>query len=63
VDTIAFSSEEIEMDESVVQLKLEKNALYKELTRRCQEDASLYPVLALIQKVGNYSVKFQSRSL
>lgn len=40
----------------MVQLKLSKNALYKELERRCKEDASLHTVIALIQKVGEYSI-------
>lgn len=44
------------MDEPVVQVKLAKNALYKELNQRCLNDASIHPVLALIQDVGNYSI-------
>ncbi|OCN02279.1 hypothetical protein A7X67_06435 [Clostridium sp. W14A] len=44
------------MDESVVQLKLSKNSLYKELAQRSKEDTSICPVLTLIQEVGEYSV-------
>lgn len=44
------------MNESVAQLKLDKNALYKELHQRCQSDSSLCPILTLIQKVGDYSI-------
>lgn len=44
------------MNESALQLKLEKNVLYKELRNRCESDPSLHPVLTLIQNVGEYSV-------
>lgn len=44
------------MNESVVQIKLNNNALYKELNQRCQEDASIHSIITLIHEVGNYSI-------
>ena len=44
------------MNESILQLKLSKNALYKELTQRSKEDVLISSVLSLIQDVGAYSI-------
>lgn len=44
------------MNETVTQLKLNKNVLYKELVRRSEDDQSVCEVLSLIQEVGEYSV-------
>lgn len=46
----------MKMNESVVQLKLSKDVLYKELVRRSKDDSSICAVLSLIQQVGEYSV-------
>ncbi len=43
------------MNESVLQQKLDRNALYMELEKRCKMDPSLHPIIALIQSVGQYS--------
>lgn len=44
------------MNESVLEMKLSKNILYRELLRRSKEDASLLEVLTLINNVGSYSL-------
>jgi len=44
------------MNESALQLKLQKNVLYKELLNRSETDQSLYPVLTLIHDVGEYAI-------
>ena len=44
------------MNETIVELKLNKNVLYKELLQRSADDSSICAVLSLIQDVGEYSV-------